>query len=82
MHALVFIAVYIVKPALVLLMIVSCIIAAYILTKPTTTNKGKTRMKQQITTRQARKMIKAIGRQKTAQLLASKGLTLKEIGIM
>lgn len=82
MHALVFIAVYIVKPALIIATVISCIIAAYILTKPTTTNKGQTRMKEQITTRQARKMIKAIGRQKTAQLLASKGLTLKDIGIM
>jgi hypothetical protein len=80
MSTLIFIATTIIKPALIAITIISCVIAAYILTR--TTNKGNKAMNQNITTRQARAMIKAIGRQKTAQLLAAKGLTLKDVGIM
>jgi len=80
MSTLILIATAIIKPALIAITIISCVIAAYILTR--TTNKGNKAMKQNITPRQARAMIKAIGRQKTAQLLAAKGLTLKDVGIM
>ena len=78
MHALVYIAAYIVKPALIIITIISCIVAAYIIT----TTKGTKTMNTHHTTRSVRKLIKAVGRVNTAKLLESKGLTLKDFGIM
>ena len=77
MSILVYIAMHIIKPALIMATIISCIVAAYILTQPT---KGQNKMRYN--TRKIRKMIKAIGRTKTADLLRSKGLTFKDFGIM
>ncbi len=78
MHALVYIAAYIVKPALIIITIISVIVAAYIIT----TTKGTKTMNTHHTTRSVRKLIKAVGRVNTAKLLESKGLTLKDFGIM
>jgi len=78
MHALVYIAAYIVKPTLIIITIISCIVAAYIIT----TTKGTKTMNTHHTTRSVRKLIKAVGRVNTAKLLESKGLTLKDFGIM
>lgn len=78
MHALVYIAAHIVKPALIIATIISCIVAAYIIT----TTKGTKTMNTHHTTRSVRKLIKAVGRVNTAKLLESKGLTLKDFGIM
>ena len=78
MNTLVFIAVHIVKPALIIATIISCIVAAYIIT----TNKGTKPMKTQHTTRSVRKLIKAVGKTKTVELLETKGLRLKDFGIM
>ena len=78
MHALVYIAAYIVKPALIIATIISCIVAAYIIT----TTKGTKTMNTHHTTRSVRKLIKAVGRVNTSKLLESKGLTLKDFGIM
>ena len=78
MHALVFIAANIVKPALIIITIISCIVAAYIIT----TTKGAKTMNTQHTTRSVRKLIKAVGKTKTEELLETKGLRLKDFGIM
>ena len=78
MHALVYIAAHIVKPALIIATIISCIVAAYIIT----TTKGTKTMNTHHTTRSVRKLIKAVGRVNTSKLLESKGLTLKDFGIM
>lgn len=78
MHTLVYIAAHIVKPALIIATIISCIVAAYIIT----TTKGTKTMNTHHTTRSVRKLIKAVGRVNTAKLLESKGLTLKDFGIM
>ena len=77
MSILVYIAMHIIKPALIMATIISCIVASYILTQPT---KGQNKMKYN--TRKIRKMIKAIGRVKTVQMLNAKGLTLRDFGIM
>ncbi len=78
MHTLIYIAAHIVKPALIIATIISCIVAAYIIT----TTKGTKTMNTHHTTRSVRKLIKAVGRVNTAKLLESKGLTLKDFGIM
>ena len=78
MHALIYIAAHIVKPALIIVTIISCIVAAYIIT----TTKGTKTMNTHHTTRSVRKLIKAVGRVNTSKLLESKGLTLKDFGIM
>ena len=78
MHILVFIAVYIVKPALIMATIISVIVAAYIIT----TTKGTKPMNTQHTTRSVRKLIKAVGKTKTIELLQTKGLRLEDFGIM
>ncbi len=78
MHILVFIAVYIVKPALIMATIISVIVAAYIIT----TTKGTKPMNTQHTTRSVRKLIKAVGKTKTVELLQTKGLRLEDFGIM
>lgn len=78
MQALVFIAVYIVKPALIIITIISVIVAAYIIT----TTKGTKPMNTQLTTRSVRKLIKAVGKTKTVELLETKGLRLKDFDIM
>lgn len=78
MQALLFVAAHIVKPALIIATIISCIVAAYIIT----TTKGTKPMTTQHTTRSVRKLIKAVGKTKTVELLATKGLRLKDFGIM
>ena len=78
MHALVFIAAHIVKPALIIATIISVIVAAYIIT----TTKGTKPMHTQHTTRSIRKLIKAVGKTKTVALLEAKGLRLEDFGIM
>lgn len=77
MHALIFIAAHIVKPALIIITIISCIVAAYIIT----TTKGPKTMTTQHTTRSVRKLIKAVGKTKTEELLQTKGLRLEDFGI-
>ena len=77
MSALVFVAVHIVKPALFILMILSCLSAAIYLT---TTNKGAKHMRK-VDTQQIRKMIKIFGRAKVRRILAQKGLTFEDLGI-
>jgi len=76
MSALVFVAVHIVKPALFILMILSCLMAIYL----TTTNKGAKHMRK-VDTQQIRKMIKIFGRAKVRKILAQKGLTFEDLGI-
>ena len=76
MSALVYVAVYIVKPALFILMILSCLMAIYLIT----TNKGAKYMPK-INTHQVRKMIKIFGRAKVREILAQKGLTFEDLGI-
>ena len=78
MQDLVYIAAHIVKPALIIITIISCIVAAYIIT----TTKGTKPMNTQHTTRSVRKLIKAVGKTKTIALLQSKGLRLKDFDIM
>ena len=78
MHALVYIAAHIVKPALIIITIISVIVAAYIIT----TTKGTKTMNTQHTTRSVRKLIKAVGQTKTVELLETKGLRLEDFGIM
>ena len=78
MQALLFVAVHIVKPALIIATIISCIVAAYIIT----TTKGTKPMTTQHTTRSVRKLIKAVGKTKTVELLETKGLRLEDFGIM
>ena len=78
MQALLFIAVHIVKPALIIATIISVIVAAYIIT----TTKGTKPMNTQHTTRSIRKLIKAVGKTKTVALLETKGLRLEDFGIM
>ena len=78
MNALVYIAAYIVKPALIILTIISVIVAAYIIT----TTKGTKPMNTQHTTRSVRKLIKAVGKTKTVELLETKGLRLEDFNIM
>jgi hypothetical protein len=78
MQALVFIAANIFKPALFIITIISCIVAAYIIT----TTKGTNPMTTQHTTRSVRKLIKAVGKTKTVELLETKGLRLKDFDIM
>ena len=78
MNALVFIAVYIVKPALIIATIISCIVAAFIII----TTKGTKPMNTQHTTRSVRKLIKAVGKTKTVELLETKGLRLEDFDIM
>lgn len=78
MQALVYIAANIVKPALIIITIISCIVAAYIIT----TTKGTKPMNTQHTTRSVRKLIKAVGKTKTVELLETKGLRLEDFGIM
>ena len=77
MQALVFIAANIVKPALIIITIISCIVAAYIIT----TTKGSKTMNTQHTTRSVRKLIKAVGKTKTVELLETKDLRLEDFGI-
>ena len=76
MSALVFVAVHIVKPALFILMILSCLMAIYL----TTANKGAKHMRK-VDTQQIRKMIKIFGRAKVRRILAQKGLTFEDLGI-
>ena len=76
MSALVFVAVHVVKPALFILMILSCLMAIYL----TTTNKGAKHMRK-VDTQQIRKMIKIFGRAKVRRILAQKGLTFEDLGI-
>ena len=76
MSALVFVAVHIVKPALFIVMILSCLMAIYL----TTTNKGAKHMRK-VDTQQIRKMIKIFGRAKVRRILAQKGLTFEDLGI-
>lgn len=78
MQALLFVAAHIVKPALIIATIISCIVAAYIIT----TTKGTKPMNTQHTTRSVRKLIKAVGKTKTVELLETKGLRLKDFDIM
>ena len=77
MQALVFVAAHIVKPALIIITIISCIVAAYIIT----TTKGPKTMNTQHTTRSVRKLIKAVGKTKTVELLETKDLRLEDFGI-
>ena len=77
MHALVFIAANIFKPALIIITIISCIVAAYIIT----TTKGPKTMNTQHTTRSVRKLIKAVGKTKAVELLETKDLRLEDFGI-
>ena len=77
MSILVYIAMHIIKPALIMATIISCIVSSYIVSQPT---KGQNKMKYN--TRKIRKMIKAIGRVKTVQILNAKGLTIEEFGSM
>lgn len=76
MSALVFVAVHIVKPALFILMILSCLMAIYLTTTPTRSNKMP-----KVDTQQIRKMIKIFGRAKVRRILAQKGLTFEDLGI-
>lgn len=76
MSALVFIAVHIIKPALFILMILSCLMAIYL----TKTNKGAKHMRK-VDTQQIRKMIKIFGRAKVRKILAQKGLTFEDLNI-
>ena len=76
MSALVFVAVHIVKPALFILMILSCLMAIYL----TTTNKGAKHIRNR-DTQPNRKMIKIFGRAKVRKSLAQKGLTFEDLGI-
>lgn len=78
MQALLFVAVHIVKPALIIATIISVIVATYIMTK----TKGAKPMNTQHTTRSVRKLIKAVGKTKTVELLETKGLRLEDFGIM
>tara|TARA_Y100000114_G_C11646314_1_gene271906 strand:+ start:243 stop:479 length:237 start_codon:yes stop_codon:yes gene_type:complete len=77
MSALVFVAVHIVKPALFILMILSCLSAAIYLT---TNNKGAKHMRK-VDAQQIRKMIKVFGRTKVRAILKEKGLTFEDLGI-
>lgn len=77
MVTLVYIATTFIKPALFILMILSCLSAAiYLTTTPTRSNKMP-----KVDTRQIRKMIKIFGREKVKEILKEKGLTLKDLGI-
>lgn len=76
MSALVFVAVHIIKPALFILMILSCLMAICL----TKTNKGAKHMRK-VDTQQIRKMIKIFGRAKVRKILAQKGLTFEDLGI-
>lgn len=78
MSALVFVAVHIVKPALFILMILSCLMAIYLTTTTTPTKSNKM---HKVDTRQIRKMIKIFGRAKVRRILAQKGLTFEDLGI-
>ena len=77
MQALVYIAAHIVKPALIILTIISVIVAAYIIT----TTKGTKPMTTKHTTRSVRKLIKAVGKTKAVELLKTKGLRLEDFSI-
>ena len=77
MSVLVYVAVHIVKPALFIVMILSCLMVAIYLI---TTNKGAKHMRK-VDTQQIRKMIKIFGRAKVRKILAQKGLTFKDLGI-
>ena len=74
MVTLVYIATTFVKPALIFI----CILATLFILNPT---KGANTMHKTYTTRDARKLIKLIGKEKARAILASHGLTLKELGI-
>lgn len=76
MSALVYIATTFIKPALFILMILSCLMAIYL----TTTNKGAKHMRK-VDTQQIRKMIKIFGRTKVRKILKEKGLTFEDLNI-
>jgi hypothetical protein len=78
MVTLVYIATHIIKPLLMFVCILSCTLATLFILNPT---KGATTMHKTYTTRDARKLIKLIGKEKARAILASHGLTLKELGI-
>ena len=78
MTTLVYIATTFIKPALVYICILSCTLATLFILNPT---KGDNTMHKTYTARDARKLVKAIGKEKARAILASHGLTLKELGI-
>lgn len=78
MMTLVYIATTFVKPALVYICILSCTLATLFIFKPT---KGANTMHKTYTTRDARKLIKLIGKEKARAILKSNGLTLQDLGI-
>jgi hypothetical protein len=78
MVTLAYIATTFIKPALVYICILSCTLATLFILNPT---KGATTMRKTYTTRDARNLIKLIGKDKARAILASHGLTLEELGI-
>ena len=78
MMTLVYIATTFVKPALIFICILSCTLATLFILKPT---KGANTMHKTYTARDARKLVKAIGKEKARAILASHGLTLQDLGI-
>ena len=78
MVTLVYIATTFIKPALVFICILSCTLATLFILNPT---KGANTMHKTYTARDARKLVKAIGKEKARAILASHGLTLQDLGI-
>ena len=73
MNELVFVAIYIVKPLLIAITILSTVIAITIISKEITTMK--------LTTRQVRALINMYGKKATREILKKEGLTLKDFSI-
>jgi len=78
MVTLVYIATHIVKPLLMFVCILSCALATLFILNPT---KGATTMHKTYTTRDARKLIKRIGKDKARAILSAHGLTFADLGI-
>ena len=78
MVTLIYIATHIIKPLLVFACILSCTLATLFIFNPT---KGANTMHRPYTTRDARKLIKLIGKDKARAILASHGLTFADLGI-
>lgn len=77
MVTLVYIATHIIKPLLMFVCILSCTLATIFILNPT---KGAT-MHKPYTTRDARNLIKRIGKDKARAILSAHGLTFADLGI-
>lgn len=78
MVILVYIATHIIKPLLMFVCILSCTLATLFILNPT---KGANTMHKPYTTRDARNLIKRIGKDKARAILSAHGLTFADLGI-